>query len=500
MHPSDKQLAETLSLLIDCNPFRPQRTQLERQALGSAFRESEADWTLDPNAFTSSDNLRQIAHRAADLQQRMGQELRRRKSISLPRQNTYQDVVYYVLYSHFRNDFQQLIEDRGASAGRVYVRFRRQYHEAFDDMPMSKQMLHDCSHMFALLFQLYRAFRNLFDHMIGGSTAIIQLRAAVWESIFTCDVRRYRDALFHRMSEFTTLITGPSGSGKELVARAIGMSGYNPFDERSNRFLYAFDEMFHSLNLSAMNPLLIESELFGHRKGAFTGADQDRVGWLATCPTFGTIFLDEIGELDKLIQVKLLRVLQEREFQAVGDTQLQRFQGRILAATNRDVAASVDEGLLRSDFVYRICSDQIHMPSLAARCHGRRQELAVLVQHLLQRITGENDAQLASEIHGWIDQHLGEDYGWPGNVRELEQCIRSYLVRKNYHPFSESKSHQLLAELARCTMTAEELMTAYCTVVYSKNRNYVATAKHLGMDRRTVKAHVDEALLETLAR
>ncbi len=154
-----------------------------------------------------------------------------------------------------------------------------------------------------------------------------RLRAAVWQSIFTHDMRRYRRTLYEQIGDFTTLITGPSGTGKELVARAIGLSRYTPFDPKTLTFTEDFTGSFHALNLSALPPTLIESELFGHRRGAFTGALQDRRGWLEVCRPLGTVFLDEVGELDASIQVKLLRVIQTRMFQPLGDTTDRHFHG-----------------------------------------------------------------------------------------------------------------------------------------------------------------------------
>src|SRR4030095_10303350 len=114
---------------------------------------------------------------------------------------------------------------------------------------------------------------------------------------------------------------------------------------------------FYALNPSALSPTLIESELFGHRRGAFTGAVQDRAGWLEVCPATGTVFLDEIGELDPAIQVKLLRVLQSRTFQRLGDTRDRPFLRKLIAATNRDLGREMAAGEFRKDFYYRLCSD-----------------------------------------------------------------------------------------------------------------------------------------------
>src|SRR5262249_2233744 len=160
------------------------------------------------------------------------------------------------------------------------------------------------------------------------------------------------------------LITGPSGSGKELVAQAIGLARYIPFDAERQAFVENFAGSFYALNPSALSPTLIESELFGHRRGAFTGAVQDRAGWREGGRRLGTVFLDEIGELEPALQVKLLRVLQTRTFQRLGDTRDRRFHGKIIAATNRELATEMAAGRFRKDLYYRLCSDIVVTPAL----------------------------------------------------------------------------------------------------------------------------------------
>ena len=134
------------------------------------------------------------------------------------------------------------------------------------------------------------------------------------------------------MNEVTTLVVGNTGTGKELVARAVGLSQYVPFDKNKRQFTDAESERFFPLNLSAFSPTLIESELFGHEKGSFTGAIASRAGWLESAGRYGTVFLDEIGELDVSIQVKLLRVLQQRQFQRIGDSKTLEFKGKFVSA------------------------------------------------------------------------------------------------------------------------------------------------------------------------
>ena len=180
-----------------------------------------------------------------------------------------------------------------------------------------------------------------------------RLRASIWQSVFTHDMRAATGACCTgEWAISPTLITGPSGTGKELIARAIAGSRYVPFDAERMEFADAAGESFLPINIAALSPALIESELFGHRRGSFTGAVGDRKGWLEACPPAGSVFLDELGEMDLSIQVKLLRVIETRRFSAVGDTVAREFQGKLIAATNRDLPAEIRAGRFREDLYY----------------------------------------------------------------------------------------------------------------------------------------------------
>lgn len=348
--------------------------------------------------------------------------------------------------------------------------------------------------MFACFFQLRRAFHHIFRYIIGGSAPAVRLRATVWQSIFTHDMRCYRRALYDKMGDMTSLITGPSGTGKELVARAIGLSRYIPFDEKAQAFREDYVESFHAINLSALSPTLIESELFGHQKGSFTGALQDRAGWLEVCKSLGTVFLDEVAEIDVSIQVKLLRVLESRVFHRLGDTQPREFRGKVIAATNRDMADQMQAGRFRGDLYYRLCSDIITTPSLHERIADSPEELNRLIVFLTRRIVGEAEALPAAEqVAKWIHENLGMDYAWPGNVRELEQCVRNVIIREVYLPARAQPKDDTTA-LAEAmnggSLTAEEVLQRYCAMVYTRTGSLQETARRLGLDRRTVKAKV----------
>jgi DNA-binding NtrC family response regulator len=349
----------------------------------------------------------------------------------------------------------------------------------------------------ACFFQIRRAFHHIDTCFIGESPAAVGLRAEVWCSIFTHDMERYQRVLYNRMDDVVTLITGPSGSGKELVARAIGLSRFIPFDPEKLKFAEDFLQTFIPVNLSALAPTIIESELFGHRKGAFTGALQDRKGYLESCGRYGTVFLDEMGETNPEIQVKLLRVIQNRVFQPLGETHSQPFKGKLMAATHRDLSYEMKQGRFREDLYYRLCADRIKTPSLTDLLSGSAEELECLVQHISTRLIGVDEAgTLTKEVCAWISKHLPKTYTWPGNFRELEQCVRNILIRKTYHPeFQETKSatpmNALLKAFELGQITAQQLLSQYVQHVWKQTGSYEETGKRLCLDRRTVKKYLN---------
>ena len=214
------------------------------------------------------------------------------------------------------------------------------------------------------------------------------------------------------------------------------------------------------------------------------------------------MFLDEIGEVDPAIQVKLLRVLQTRTFQRLGDTADRVFPGKLVAATNRDLGVAMRAGRFRADLYYRLCADLILTPTLQEQLHDAPGELGTLLRFIAQRVAGDAEAEaLAGEAEGWIAAHLGPAYPWPGNVRELEQCVRNVMIRGEYRPTEVAPvgPREGLAEaFVSGALTAEELLRRYCTLVYARTGSYQETARRLGLDRRTVKDRVDPALLAEL--
>jgi transcriptional regulator with GAF, ATPase, and Fis domain len=245
-----------------------------------------------------------------------------------------------------------------------------------------------------------------------------------------------------------------------------------------------------------MSKTLIESELFGHQKGAFTGAIADRKGHLEGRTASDTVFLDEIGDLDPEVQVKLLRVLQSREFHRLGDTERKRFGGKVVAATNRDLASDMATGRFREDLYYRLCADVIRTPSLHQQLDGRPDELGYLVRVLIQRILGSGDEVTFEEVMRGIESSVGYSYRWPGNIRELDQCVRNLLIHGRYLPAIAPGEtiglEALLERMRNAEATLDDVASGYSIFVYDREGSYARAGEVLGVDRRTVSKHVGE--------
>jgi len=498
----ERDFATAVSHLAYVNPFLSERIEWERRALGGEHVPFDTVWHAGTGKVGENPNELRIAERAETLAEAVRERLAKKDRATEAEVELVQDLVAYVLFYRYQERLFLAGVGEGRSNFGFYADFAADC-ERFSVPDSGTRPRLDAAHLFACCYQVRRAFHYIFRSLIGGSMPSARLRAQVWQSIFTYDLRRYQRSLYHRMGDVTTLITGPSGTGKELAARAIALARYIPFDVGTRRFGERPEESFFPLNLSALSPTLIESELFGHRRGAFTGAVANRIGWLEVCPPLGTVFLDEIGDVDAAIQIKLLRVLETHTFQRLGDTRPQSFRGKVVAATHRDLTREMSAGRFREDLYYRLCADRVETPSLAERIHDSPQELSDLVLFLAERQIGEKSApELAREVLAWIDLRLGRDYPWPGNVRELAQCVSNVLIRHEYRPAvrrtAESPREALAAEILSGRLSADEVLNRYCTLVYAETGSYQEAARRLRLDRRTIKARVDEGLLARL--
>lgn len=349
----------------------------------------------------------------------------------------------------------------------------------------------EANRFMGLFFQMRRAYYFI-SSIAGSSSCVMQLRRSLWNNIFTGDIDLYNRYLWDRMEDFSTMILGETGTGKGLAAAAIGRSGFIPYNDRSGRFSESFARAFIPINLSQYPEQLIESELFGHAKGAFTGAVETHRGVFSRCSPCGAIFLDEIGDVDEVVQIKLLQVLQSRSFSPVGSHNSERFEGRVIGATNRNVDQLRRAKRFRDDFYYRLCSDVIEVPSLRRRLDDNPGELAELLGVVVGRITGGQSAELVEMIGEYITSKVPDNYPWPGNIRELEQCARRLLLSGEYRFQTESSTRE--AEFDKLfgagKYTARELLTIYSRHLYRRSGSYEGVARIMELDRRTVKKYV----------
>jgi len=277
-------------------------------------------------------------------------------------------------------------------------------------------------------------------------------------------------------SDSTVLIRGESGTGKEIFARYLwALSGRS-------------DRPFHSLNCAALPEGLLESELFGHRKGSFTGAHEDKEG-LFVAASGGTLFLDEVGEMSPATQVKLLRVLQQREVVPVGATDPVPVDVRLVAATNRDLERDIEEGRFREDLYYRLNVISLELPPL----RERQEDIPLLAEHFLERLCEERGG--AKRLSDDAMEVL-EEYRWPGNVRELENVVeRAYVLTEDDligpgalpDKISEPPPRPLVSDRAPANPSLEAVERAYIEhVLRSEEGNRTRAAEVLGIDPSTL--------------
>ncbi len=278
-------------------------------------------------------------------------------------------------------------------------------------------------------------------------------------------------------TESTVLIQGESGTGKEVIARYI-----HELSARS-------EGLFLSINCGALPESLLESELFGHVKGSFTGAVRDKQGLFAAARG-GTFFLDEIGEMAPATQVKLLRVLQERECIPVGGTEAIPVDVRLVAATNRDLEDDIKRGRFRTDLYYRLNVIAIHLPPL----RDRRDDIPIFVDAFLKRIAKEHDDTIKRLAQDAVEAIMA--YDWPGNVRELENALERAVVltKSDSIPLSaipakvtERKVEPLVADRMHVNPTLDVIERAYIQwVLLAEGGNKTRAAEVLGIDPSTL--------------
>jgi formate hydrogenlyase transcriptional activator len=308
--------------------------------------------------------------------------------------------------------------------------------------------------------------RSIFEEIVGSSQSLRRLLESI-EKVAPTDS--------------TVMITGETGTGKELIAHAI-----HKRSPRSGRALV-------KVNCAALPAELIASELFGHEKGAFTGALQQRIGRFETAHG-GTIFLDEIGELTPEMQIALLRVLQEKEFERVGGNKTIRTDVRVIAATNRDLQREVTDGRFRADLYYRLNVFPVHVPSL----RERTDDIPILVDYFISRFASRMGKRI-HHIDGRTSDAL-QRYAWPGNIRELQNVIERGVILSDGGVFrlehgtlpQEPQSHSQVVSLD--TQDTREQQKARIEAVLKETRGRIAgsdgAAARLGVPPSTLESRI----------
>ncbi len=483
LSPNDKEFFSLVSKAVFANPFSRQRIEIDQKISGKTDTQSWPE--IRPEA------IKEVTRRIEKLDKSGPAKITDFK------QND-RDLIKYVLlfdvYYGFCDKFDGLIESQTAAGDEpIVVPFARDVLGR-----LSKRGFTDAiaSRYFSLFYQIRRAYHFIDRGLIGKCPAMRALRTNLWNNIFTHDIRHYESCLWNRMEDFSTLLLGPTGCGKGAAAAAIGRSGFISFDEKKNTFTESFTKTFVPINLSQYPETLLESELFGHTKGSFTGAVASHDGLFALCGPHGSIFLDEIGEITMQVQIKLLHVLEERIFSPLGSHKKLNFRGRVIAATNRSIAKLRQAGNFRDDFYYRLCSDCIDVPSLEQRVQENPAELDELIAHTVKQITGQRSEELNKTVAEVIKTRLGSNYHWPGNVRELAQCVRRVIIKRDYEGDNANMPADLavrfFADIDEGRLNAQQVLAGYCARLYQKYGTYEQVARITRLDRRTVKKHIQK--------
>ncbi len=487
----DDSLAERLRLyraLVFVNPFSEERSRLECAVLATFGEEAGTD---------PAERLERVILRARETED----SLRSVRSPSRLPADVRDAVGVFALFGLFHRmlpELDQLVETGGGKPSlnrKVLERLETGLDECFPWIRLTGEAawMHS-DHLLSCFFQLRRAFHYIHRFIVGDATPVRRLRERVWESVFTRDMRRYQLWMHEAVGRFPTLVLGPSGSGKELVSRAIGQSRFLPCDKATAAFGSGEGgAMLLAVNLGALSPTLIESEIFGHVRGAFTGAQADRKGLFETAGDGGCVFLDEIGEVSGEIQVKLLRLLQSGEFQRLGESTTRCFRGKVIAATHRDLPAEARRGNFREDLFYRLCGDQVTTPALRDILADRPTDLGRFVSFVCGNLFGKDAARsIAADTAGVLTECLPPDYPWPGNFRELEQAVRSIVVTGRYEPLAEPSlpDEPGPVEVYRAaSATMDEWTALYARRALAVHGSRRRAARALGVDPRTLARH-----------
>ncbi|MBE0616607.1 MAG: sigma-54-dependent Fis family transcriptional regulator [Proteobacteria bacterium] len=482
LESAEREFLRLVAQAAFSNPFGEERTELHQAIAGCMGAVSDREGFLPRLIARVSESVSRIEKKGVALVARYPAEDR----------DLVQIAFLFEIYYRFVCEFERLTVEQARSGTVCHpVPFAR---EALSLLLQRGFGQEEAIRYFAMFDQLYRAFYFINHGLVGRSPSMKKLRLHLWRNVFTKDVRWYVLHLWDRLEDFSTLLLGETGTGKGTAAAAIGRSGFIPFDPERGCFVESFTRNFIAINLSQFPESLIESELFGHRKGSFTGAIGHHEGVLARCSRYGAIFLDEVGELAPAVQIKLLQVLQDRTFSEVGGHEKKRFPGRVIAATNQPLDELLCTGRMRLDFYYRLCSDEVVVPPLRQRLQEDPQEFEDLLLNVLERMMNAPPAELIGEVRQGIEDAVGPGYNWPGNVRELEQAARRAVLTGTYSVDRSCHGPDLLDRIRQGveegTIAARDLLASYCALLYRRHGTIDEVARRAGLDRRTARRYI----------
>jgi hypothetical protein len=510
LDPMERGAFDRLARLFASNPFEPAWDELLREIIGPDLLHdlpTESPFVGGPVGAAKDRLTEPLARVLGEAAER----LRAGVAVTAGALRAYQGAALYSLWDRFGDRLQKIIDEDGTEVP-FYDDFVRAYQDLFGHPSFGDPALRvpEPRHLLALYYQARRAAWFITRKIAGRSPAACRSRAAIWRAILGSDLCTYARDFYRSMDEFPVLITGETGTGKELAAECIGWSRYLPFDPGTRRFAAKYADDFHARSLCEASSELLESTLFGHKKGSFTGAVADAQGYFGMPREHGTLFLDEAGEIPLHVQPKLLRPFQKREYVPVGEARPRKMHGRLVFATHRDLQAMSAGGTFREDLYERMNGFRVHMPPLRELC-AEGGLLDYVARFVAERIDGlDQQCEKTLRAMRFLQDTKG-DYDWPRNVRELKNEVDRFLLDEGARepvassepppgpaaspvaPESVCLSSGILGPRAKVgDIDREELLRAYVTQIYvSTGLNIAETARRTGFNRRTVPRWID---------
>jgi DNA-binding NtrC family response regulator len=529
--PEERAFLAAISWLAYLNPFEPRWAEVVRAIFPAGGLPDDPDPDA-PFRGLSERIQRPIAAAAALLQ---GDRIGSPSDMAV-----FRGAAIYALWDKYRDRFQHLIDTDG-----VDVPFRDELEATYASLRLDLPVLRvpEPRHLVEFMYQWRRNVFYIARLIRGQSPAAAAARLAIFRASMGGDRCTYVRGLYRTMERVPVLITGETGTGKDLAAQCIGWGGYLPLDEKGERFVLRHRAAPHTRSLCEVPRELIESALFGHKRGSFTGATADATGFFALPEPHGSLFLDEIGELQGYLQAKLLRPFQNREILAIGATRPQPIHGRHIFASRRDLEAMCQEGTFRVDLLERMNGVRIHMPPLRQMLAEDPGELGRFVRGFVVAagIHEEEEVQAWTErITGYVAAKM-PGHPWPRNLRELKNFTERFLLSGGQMaepltvpaapvvpaaaelaprgaaeapapvelqapegvsaPESASVSSVAIlgAEAKKGKLPAGTVMVAYVTeAFFNTGENLTATAKAIELHKQTVAKLIDPVRLERL--